>query len=262
MMKTLHQTGAQRQLPPSRTREGGYPLSGDSLFTANDGDTAKNNAGLPLRSGGDFSTSAHYFVDENEVWQSIRDADIAWHCGARSVYFFTRTAATRTASALRRSHANSEKCLYTETCTRRGQLIPQRELMAKYGIRSSKCCAPLRCYVQTYPALFVEKPYPRGQQTKQGYRKGGLRGTGIQTKSRGIEHLQDVQQRFRRSACGRLTVAALTRKGWLGDGHGKLGDRRRLLRTLVINDRAGICGRSAKKAVSAPSSQYLLLPGV
>ena len=52
-------------------------------FTANDGDTAKNNADYFARA--EISTSAHYFVDENEVWQSVRDADIAWHCGTRGV---------------------------------------------------------------------------------------------------------------------------------------------------------------------------------
>ena len=41
-------------------------------FTANDGDTAKNNADYFARA--EISTSAHYFVDENEVWQSVRMA--------------------------------------------------------------------------------------------------------------------------------------------------------------------------------------------
>ena len=38
-------------------------------FTANDGDTAKNNADYFARA--EISTSAHYFVDENEVWQYV-----------------------------------------------------------------------------------------------------------------------------------------------------------------------------------------------
>lgn len=66
-------------------------------FTANDGDTAKNNADYFARA--EISTSAHYFVDEREVWQSVRDADIAWHCGTRGVYFHPYCR-TRTASAL------------------------------------------------------------------------------------------------------------------------------------------------------------------
>ena len=30
------------------------------------------------------NASAHYFVDENNVVQSVRDEDTAWHCGAKS----------------------------------------------------------------------------------------------------------------------------------------------------------------------------------
>lgn len=32
--------------------------------------------------GGNRNASAHYFVDEKEIWQSVEDADIAWHVGA------------------------------------------------------------------------------------------------------------------------------------------------------------------------------------
>lgn len=36
-------------------------------------------------SGGDRKASAHYFVGyEGEIWQSVEDANIAWHCGAKS----------------------------------------------------------------------------------------------------------------------------------------------------------------------------------
>ena len=48
-------------------------------YTANNGDTAKNNA--DYFAGANRRASAHYFVDENEVWQSARDTDAAWHCG-------------------------------------------------------------------------------------------------------------------------------------------------------------------------------------
>lgn len=34
--------------------------------------------------GGDRKASAHYFVGyEGEIWQSVEDANIAWHCGAK-----------------------------------------------------------------------------------------------------------------------------------------------------------------------------------
>ena len=50
-------------------------------FTANDGDTAKNNADYFAREAP--GVSAHFFVDEKEIWQSVREKDIAWHCGTR-----------------------------------------------------------------------------------------------------------------------------------------------------------------------------------
>ena len=48
-------------------------------YTANWGDTAKNNADYFARET--VKASAHYFVDEQYVWQSVPDDRIAWHCG-------------------------------------------------------------------------------------------------------------------------------------------------------------------------------------
>lgn len=48
-------------------------------YTANDGDTAYNNT-VYFKSKY-RGTSAHYFVDENEIWRCVADKDIAWHCG-------------------------------------------------------------------------------------------------------------------------------------------------------------------------------------
>lgn len=51
-------------------------------FTANDGDTAAGNANYfasPNR-----KASAHYFVDEKEAYKTVRNGDVAWHCGAKT----------------------------------------------------------------------------------------------------------------------------------------------------------------------------------
>jgi len=48
-------------------------------YTANDGDKAKSN--VNFFANNTPKSSAHYFVDENEIWQSIEDKDTAWHCG-------------------------------------------------------------------------------------------------------------------------------------------------------------------------------------
>ena len=51
-------------------------------YTANNGDRAESNGNYfaqPNR-----NASAHYFVDESNVVQSVKDMDTAWHCGAKS----------------------------------------------------------------------------------------------------------------------------------------------------------------------------------
>lgn len=53
-------------------------------YTAGDGDTARNNA--EYFANGARGASAHYFVDAAEIWQSVRDEDVAWHCGAKKYY--------------------------------------------------------------------------------------------------------------------------------------------------------------------------------
>jgi N-acetylmuramoyl-L-alanine amidase len=50
-----------------------------SSYTANNGDKAKSN--VNYFANNETKSSAHYFVDETEVWQSVKDTDTAWHCG-------------------------------------------------------------------------------------------------------------------------------------------------------------------------------------
>lgn len=51
-------------------------------YTANNGDTALGNCQYFYSTNRD--ASAHYFVDENSIYQCVKDSDVAWHCGANS----------------------------------------------------------------------------------------------------------------------------------------------------------------------------------
>lgn len=53
-------------------------------YTSNHGDTANNNAVYFNREALSRPASAHYFVDENEIWNSVPENCIAYHCGATS----------------------------------------------------------------------------------------------------------------------------------------------------------------------------------
>ena len=50
-------------------------------YTANDGDTDENNG--KYFKNNVVKTSAHYFVDDDSVTQSVPDNYTAWHCGAK-----------------------------------------------------------------------------------------------------------------------------------------------------------------------------------
>lgn len=50
-------------------------------YTANDGDTDENNS-IHFKNN-DVDASAHYFVDDDSITQSVPDNYIAWHCGAK-----------------------------------------------------------------------------------------------------------------------------------------------------------------------------------
>ena len=50
-------------------------------YTGNNGDTALANTNYFKSYRG---ASAHYFVDDTSIYQSIEDKNIAWHCGANS----------------------------------------------------------------------------------------------------------------------------------------------------------------------------------
>lgn len=53
-------------------------------YTSNLGDTAKNNVDYFNREALKDPASAHYFVDETDVWNSVPIYRIAYHCGAKT----------------------------------------------------------------------------------------------------------------------------------------------------------------------------------
>lgn len=53
-------------------------------YTGNPKDTAKANANYFKKAG--RNASAHFFVDDLEIYQSVGLRDTAWHCGAKKYY--------------------------------------------------------------------------------------------------------------------------------------------------------------------------------
>lgn len=101
-------------------------------YTGNDGDTAKGNCNYFARNA-IAGASAHYFVDENGVYQSVKDNDTAWHCGTRGAYYhkYCRNANSIGVELCSRKNSNGYY-FKPETVERAADLV--RELMEKYNI--------------------------------------------------------------------------------------------------------------------------------
>ena len=101
-------------------------------YTANNGDTAKNNADY-FANNSNLLASANYFVDEVSEWQSVKDTDTAYHCGAKTY----KHKACRNSNSIgielcSRKDANGNYYFKEETIKRAAKLV--KELMKKYNI--------------------------------------------------------------------------------------------------------------------------------
>ena len=208
-------------------------------FTANDGDTAKNNADYFAREN--ISTSAHYFVDENEVWQSVRDADIAWHCGTRGTYFHPYCRNANSIGIELCSRMQDGKYYFRDgTVDQAVQLV--RTLMARYGIAPDHVVRHYDVTHKNCPAPFVENA-----AAWQDFKRR-LTGEVDDMTADEVKQLIEQSKTVYKTAAavpdwGRATVDKLVRKGWLqGEEKGNLNLPEEILRVLVINDRAGIYG--------------------
>ena len=104
-------------------------------YTANNGDTARNNCDYYHRVGG-LQASAHYFCDEYGVMQSVRECDTAWHCGAEAGRRYWHPACRNGNSIgiemCSRKRADGSYYIKPETVANAAALA--REIMQRYGI--------------------------------------------------------------------------------------------------------------------------------
>lgn len=233
---------------PSNYRKGReFPINWICLhFTANNGDTAQNNADYFAREV--VEASAHYFVDPNEIYQSVKDTDTAWHCGRErgGSYFNDCRNANSIGIEMCSVIRNGVYVIPEDTMKRAAKLT--RELMAKYHVPVSRVC---RHYDVTHKKC--PEPWVRNPQLWQKF-KTMLTGkevedmTEAQTRKIAQEEIKKANAKVydRVQDCpawAQNTVQRLVNKGFLqGDENGKLGLTEDLMRVLVINDRAHLYG--------------------
>lgn len=195
-------------------------------YTGNLGDTAKNNADYFARETP--KTSAHYFVDEREVWQTVPENATAWHCGTKGVYHHPE-ARNHNSIGVEICMEDKNGKLRTGSIDLAAELV--RMLMARhnvpidrvvrhYDITHKACPAPMVANTRLWSA-FKEKLIAKEVDDVTIYHK-----------------LSEVP------AWGKPTVDKLMKKGFLaGNANGDLDLEHYMLRTLVIHDRAGLYGK-------------------
>lgn len=209
-------------------------------FTANDGDSAKNNADYFAREAP--GASAHFFVDEREIWQSVKEKDIAWHCGTRGMYFHPYCRNANSLGVELCSRKRGEKYYFTPETVKNAQQFV-RSLMKRYGIPTENVVRHYDVTHKNCPAPFVED-VGAWQRFKAGLME--------QAKEDNMTEKQ-VKQLIKQSKTvfdteeavpewGRATIEKLTKRGLLRGEDGKLALTEEMLRVFVVLDRAGAFG--------------------
>lgn len=209
-------------------------------FTANDGDSAKNNADYFAREAP--GASAHFFVDEREIWQSVQEKDIAWHCGTRGMYFHPYCRNANSLGVELCSRKRGEKYYFTPETVKNAQQFV-RSLMKRYSIPAENVVRHYDVTHKNCPAPFVEDA-GAWQKFKAGLME--------QAKEDNMTEKQ-VKQLIEQSKTvfdteeavpewGRATIEKLTKRGLLRGEDGKLALTEEMLRVFVVLDRAGAFG--------------------
>lgn len=119
-------------------------------YTANTGDTAQNNLDYFARTK--TGTSAHYFVDENEVCQSVQDTDVAWHCGSKN----PRHPYCRNANSIGIEMCNSVGGIPEAVRARTAAFVRQK--MKEYGLDVNHVLRHYDVTGKRCPAPWVDNP--------------------------------------------------------------------------------------------------------
>lgn len=124
-------------------------------YTGNEKDTAKGNANY--FQGANRKASAHFFVDDSGIFQTVQLHDVAWHCGAKTY----KHAACRNANSIGIEMCTSGKyCISEKTKELAAELCAficrklgiSRELVETYVLRHFDVTGK-KC-----PAQMVENP--------------------------------------------------------------------------------------------------------
>ncbi len=196
-------------------------------YTANDGDTARNNGNYfsqPNR-----NASAHYFVDENEIIQSVKDTDTAWHCGAKS-YKHPKCRNDNSVGIEMCSEKDDKGQYYINQATQNRTIRLIKVLMGKYNI-------PIENVLRHYDVTgkICPEPFVRNQVQWLDFKK-----MLNEQKEGGADMIYNYMDE-NMPVWAKPTIQKLIDKGALkGNEKGELMLTDVMLRIFVANDRMGL----------------------
>ena len=176
------------------------------------------------------NASAHYFVDENSIVQSVKDNDIAWHCGAKS-YRHERCRNDNSIGVEMCSEKDSNGQYHINEQTQNTAIVLVKTLMEKYNI-------PLENILRHYDVTgkMCPEPFVRNQVQWLDFK----RKLSEKEKKEGTEMVYNyIDENMPDWA--KPTIQKMVEKGYLkGNEKGELNLNMILLRVFVSNDRAGL----------------------
>jgi len=197
-------------------------------YTANLGDTAKNNADYFARER--VGASAHYFVDENEVWQSVAPYFAAWHCGGdlqgSGGHTFHKKCTNTNSIGVEICMLTKNAVIWKDSIKNAAKLV--RHLMAKYHIGADHV-------IRHYDVTGKQCPAPM------------VVDQGLWDNFKAMLTQEETEMRYKyyedMPDWAKPTIAKLVWKGLLkGDCDGAHNLSEDALKVFVVNDRAGLYG--------------------
>ncbi len=197
-------------------------------YTANNGDTAQGNGNYFAQAN--RNASAHYFVDENSIIQSVKDNDTAWHCGAKS-YRHEKCRNDNSIGVEMCSEKDSNGQYYINEQTQNTAIVLVKTLMEKYNI-------PLENVLRHYDVTgkMCPEPFVRNEVQWLDFKRK-LSENDVKEGAEMIYNYIDENM----PDWAKPTVQKLIAKGALkGDEKGQLMLTGTMLRLFVIHDRMGV----------------------
>ena len=219
-----------------------------------------------------IGSSAHFFVDETEVWQSVEIADTAWHCGDNPPPKNGCTNRNSIGIEMCVKYENGTYTIPDATVNLTADLVwylltmyPDAKICRHFDVTGKVCPGPWvehpDQWIQFKKKIEEERPMTPAEKAEfdalkeqvkklasaektdaNNIKKLDKRVLDCENKVAVVDERTEVKYRTIKEVpeWGRPTIEKLVKKGYLKGDEKNLALTTELVRELVINDRAGV----------------------